>query len=142
MSGEEDRPETDVRAAQAKVDPETLALRAQPVRAIRFKRGAIVGIAALGSAGLVATAWIALRPAALHLTAQADDQTPPSRPPICWVRFPAAMLTCRNSVPPCRAIWAGQSSTTSGQWRRKLPEGTLLAPIRPRLPNVIAEPRS
>ncbi|KEQ53254.1 TrbI/VirB10 family protein [Sphingobium chlorophenolicum] len=81
MSGEEDRPETDVRAAQAKVDPETLALRAQPVRAIRFKRGAIVGIAALGSAGLVATAWIALRPAALHLAGQADDQTIAAKPP-------------------------------------------------------------
>lgn len=81
MNGEEDRPETDVRAAQAKVDPETLALRAQPVRAIRFKRGAIVGIAALGSVGLVATAWIALRPAALHLAGQADDQTIAAKPP-------------------------------------------------------------
>lgn len=81
MSGEEGRPETDVRAAQVKVDPETLALRAQPVRAIRFKRGAIVGIAALGSAGLVATAWIALRPAALHLAGQADDQTIAAKPP-------------------------------------------------------------
>jgi len=81
MSGEEDRPETEVRAAQVKVDPETLALRAPPVRAIRFKRGAIVGIAALGSAGLIATAWIALRPATLHLAGQADDQTIAAKPP-------------------------------------------------------------
>jgi type IV secretion system protein VirB10 len=81
MSGEEDRPEADVRATQAKVDPETLALRAQPVRAIRFKRGAIVGIAALGSAGLIATAWIALRPAAMHLAGQSDDQTIAAKPP-------------------------------------------------------------
>ena len=81
MSGEEDRPEADVRAAQAKVDPETLALRTQPVRAIRFKRGAIVGIAALGSAGLIATAWIALRPAALHLAGQSDDETIAAKPP-------------------------------------------------------------
>lgn len=81
MSGEEDQPETDVRAAQAKADPETLALRAQPVRAIRFKRGAIVGISALGSVGLVATAWIALRPAALHLAGQADDQAIAAKPP-------------------------------------------------------------
>jgi type IV secretion system protein VirB10 len=81
MSGEEDRPEADVRATQAKVDPETLALRAQPVRAIRFKRGAIVGLAALGSAGLIATAWIALRPAAMHLAGQPDDQTIAAKPP-------------------------------------------------------------
>jgi len=81
MSGEEDWPEADVRTAQAKVDPETLALRAQPVRAIRFKRGAIVGLAALGSAGLIATAWIALRPAAMHLASQSDDQTIAAKPP-------------------------------------------------------------
>lgn len=48
-------------AASRKVDPETLALRAAPARAIRFKRGAIIGIAAVGSVGLMATAWVALR---------------------------------------------------------------------------------
>jgi len=48
-------------AATHKVDPETLALRAVPARAIRFKRGAIIGIAAIGSVGLMATAWVALR---------------------------------------------------------------------------------
>ncbi|SDA25587.1 TrbI/VirB10 family protein [Sphingomonas sp. NFR15] len=62
-------------ATPAKVDPETLALRAQPARAIRFKRGAVVAIAALGSVSLIATAWFALRPSALHLAEQADGQT-------------------------------------------------------------------
>lgn len=62
-------------AAPGKVDPETLALRAQPARAIRFKRGAVVAIAALGSVSLIATAWVALQPSALHLAGQADDQT-------------------------------------------------------------------
>lgn len=47
--------------ALRKVDPELLALRATPPRAIRFKRSAIIGIAALGSVGLMATAWGALR---------------------------------------------------------------------------------
>lgn len=81
MTDVEDRPGTDASAASNKVDPETLALRAQPARAIRFKRGAIVAIAALGSVSLVATAWIALRPTALHLAGQTDDQTVAAKPP-------------------------------------------------------------
>ncbi|MGL4302274.1 MAG: TrbI/VirB10 family protein [Sphingomonas sp.] len=57
----------------AKVDPETLALRAQPARAIRFKRGALISVAALGSVSLAATAWVALRSTDLHLAAPAED---------------------------------------------------------------------
>lgn len=54
-------------APPVKADPETLALRAQPPRAERFKRGAIVGIAAVVSTGLVATAWVALQPSTLQI---------------------------------------------------------------------------
>ena len=68
-------PAPEAPATPAKVDPETFALRAQPARAIRFKRGAVVAIAALGSVSLVATAWVALRPSALHLSGHADDPT-------------------------------------------------------------------
>ncbi|NKJ44835.1 TrbI/VirB10 family protein [Novosphingobium sp. SG720] len=68
-------------AIPAKVDPETLALRAQPVRAIRFKRGAIVGIAAIGSVGLAATAWVALRSTDLHLAAPAEDTPAAAKAP-------------------------------------------------------------
>lgn len=81
MSDVEDRPVAEGHAASSKVDPETLALRAQPARAIRFKRGAVVAIAALGSVSLVATAWIALRPSSFHLAGQADDQTVAAKPP-------------------------------------------------------------
>ena len=81
MTDVEDRPEPDVQAAPPKVDPESLALRAQPARAIRFKRGAIVAIAALGSVSLIATAWVALRPSALQLAGHADDQTMIAKPP-------------------------------------------------------------
>jgi type IV secretion system protein VirB10 len=45
-----------------KLDPETLAIRARPPRAIRFKRGVIIAIAATGSVGLVAVTWMALKP--------------------------------------------------------------------------------
>ena len=81
MTDVEDRPVADGHATSSKVDPETLALRAQPARAIRFKRGAVVAIAALGSVSLVATAWIALRPSSFHLAGQADDQTVAAKPP-------------------------------------------------------------
>lgn len=43
-----------------KVDPETLAIRSQPMRSVRFKRRVIIGLAAIGSAGLMGVAWAAL----------------------------------------------------------------------------------
>lgn len=77
----ETAPALEAPAATGKVDPETLALRAQPARAIRFKRGAVVAIAALGSVSLIATGWVALRPSSLHLAGQADDQTVSAKAP-------------------------------------------------------------
>ncbi|MFP5434758.1 MAG: TrbI/VirB10 family protein [Alphaproteobacteria bacterium] len=74
-------PVSETPATPGKVDPETLALRAQPARAIRFKRGAVVAITALGSVSLIATAWVALRPSALHLAGQANDQTVAAKAP-------------------------------------------------------------
>ena len=46
----------------AKLDPETLAIRARPPRAIRFKRGVLIAIAAIGSVSLIAVTWMALKP--------------------------------------------------------------------------------
>ncbi len=68
-------------SAPPKVDPETLVLRARPARAIRFKRGAIVGIAALTSVGIVATAWVALRPATFRIVSQTDDRSDSGKAP-------------------------------------------------------------
>ena len=61
-------------ALPPKVDPETLVLRARPARAIRFKRGAVVAIAALTSVSIVATAWVALRPTTFRIVSQTDDR--------------------------------------------------------------------
>ena len=63
---------------QAKVDPETLVLRAQPMKAIRFRRGAIIGIAALGSAGLMGIAWMALKPQIFRQVTQESELSKPS----------------------------------------------------------------
>lgn len=39
-----------------KVDPEALAIRTKPARAIRFRRGVIISISALGSVSLLTVA--------------------------------------------------------------------------------------
>lgn len=57
-----------------KADPETLVLRAAPGRVTRFRRGAIVAIAAAGSTAIVAVAWLALKPATLSMVAPSDDK--------------------------------------------------------------------
>ena len=57
-----------------KVDPEPLVLRGRPARVVRFRRGVIIGLAALSSTALVATAWLALKPATLSLIASGEDR--------------------------------------------------------------------
>ena len=74
-------PIEEAQASPPKVDPETLALRATPARAIRFRRGAVVSLAALAAGGVVVTSWFALEPRALHLAANPDDQQPGIKPP-------------------------------------------------------------
>ncbi len=60
--------------APAKADPETLVLRAAPGRVTRFRRGAIITIATVGSTAIVGVAWLALKPATLNLVASGDDK--------------------------------------------------------------------
>lgn len=68
-------------AAPAKVDPETLILRSRPARAIRFKRSAIIGAAAVGSASLMAVAWMALKPQVFrHVVQDSELSQPMARP--------------------------------------------------------------
>jgi type IV secretion system protein VirB10 len=61
----------------AKLDPETLAIRSRPPRAIRFKRGIIIAIAAIGSVSLIAVTWMALKPRLFH---RGDAQQELSQP--------------------------------------------------------------
>lgn len=70
-----------VQAGPPKVDPETMVLRAKPVRAIRFRRGVLVGGAAVASLTLVATAWVAFRPTVGHLVVRGDDRSMAAKPP-------------------------------------------------------------
>lgn len=61
-------------AASRKADPETLALRAAPGRVTRFRRGAIIAIAAVGSTAIAGVAWLALKPPSLSLVVPGDDK--------------------------------------------------------------------
>ena len=68
-------------APVTKVDPETLAIRTKPARAIRFRRGVIIAIAALGSVSLMAVAWIALKPQVFSTVADRQELSEPSNRP-------------------------------------------------------------
>lgn len=79
-----------------KVDPETLVLRARPGRAIRFKRGVIVSLAAIAVAGVAGTAWFALEPRALHLAADGEDKSTAAKVPTDTL---SALPTSYETVP-------------------------------------------
>src|SRR5690606_13603757 len=62
-----------------------------PGRATRFRRGAIIAIAAAGSTAIVGVAWLALKPATLSLVSQADDkQVGAKAPPDALASAPAS----------------------------------------------------
>jgi type IV secretory pathway VirB10-like protein len=64
-----------------KLDPETLAIRTKPARAIRFRRGVIIAVAALGSVSLVVVAGIALKPRVFSAVADRQELSEPSNRP-------------------------------------------------------------
>jgi type IV secretion system protein TrbI len=68
-------------AALPKVDPEMLSIRSRPARAIRFKRGTIIGVAALGSVSLMGIAWMALKPQVFRQVAQESELSQPMSKP-------------------------------------------------------------
>ncbi|MDB5706211.1 MAG: conjugal transfer protein TrbI [Sphingomonas bacterium] len=61
-----------------KADPESLAIRARPARAIRFKRGVIIAIAAIGSVSLIAVTWMALKPTVFRHVAEQETLSQPN----------------------------------------------------------------
>ena len=65
----------DVPHAAPKIDPETLVIRASPLRAIRFKRKVVVGITTVGVVALVGVTGIALKPSVFRVIANGDDKS-------------------------------------------------------------------
>jgi type IV secretion system protein VirB10 len=64
-----------------KGDPETFAIRAKPPRAIRFRKGVIIAIAAVGSVSLMAVAWVALKPRVFTAVLERQELSEPSKRP-------------------------------------------------------------
>lgn len=62
-------------APAPKVDPGTLMLRGSPGRIVRFRRGLIIAVAALGSSAVAGVAWMALKPPSFNVGIE-----PPPRP--------------------------------------------------------------
>src|SRR3546814_7802038 len=73
--------EPPAKAAPPKADPETLVLRAAPGRVARFRRGAIVTLAAAGSIAIVGVAWLALKPANIAIVAPTDEKVHGAKAP-------------------------------------------------------------
>ncbi|BCM17829.1 TrbI/VirB10 family protein [Mesorhizobium sp. J8] len=65
-----------------KLDPEQLQLRASPRRAVRFRRGIIVAIAAVGSGIILGVTMMALQGPALRLKQQAEELYNSDRKPM------------------------------------------------------------
>ena len=76
-----DQPSQPGAVGSPKADPETLVLRAAPGRVTRFRRGAIIAIAAAGSTAIVGVAWLALKPATLNLVVPSDDKQVAAKAP-------------------------------------------------------------
>lgn len=59
----------------SKIDPEALAIRASPLRAIRFKKKFVVGITAVGIAGIVTLTGYSLKSSAFKVIVNVDEKS-------------------------------------------------------------------
>ncbi len=73
---EKGNPEPELGAAPQKVDPETLVLRARATRVVRFRRGAVIGIAAVTSTAMVGLTLVALKPRPFHVVVDGRRDDP------------------------------------------------------------------
>ncbi len=87
---------------QEKRDPETVVLRGRPSPVIRFKRGLIIGICALGSAAIIGVTYVALQPAGLKLLADSQNQFGVDRkgPPEALAGAPSSYADIPRLGPP------------------------------------------
>lgn len=113
-------------ASPAKSDPETLVLRAAPGRVTRFRRGAIIAIAAAGSTAIVGVAWLALKPTTLSLVAPGDDRQLAATAPADAL---AGAPTSYGDVPPLGPPLPGDLGRPILNQQREM--GMAVAPVDP-----------
>lgn len=113
-------------ASTPKSDPETLVLRAAPGRVTRFRRGAIVAIAATGSTVIVGVAWLALKPSTLSLVAPSEERQLAAKAPTDAL---AGAPTGYGDVPRLGAPLPGDLGRPILNHQRET--GTVMPPIDP-----------
>ncbi len=88
--------------APEKRDPESVVLRGRPPPVIKFKRGVIIGICALGSVAIIGTTYIALQPAGLKLLTDTQNQFGVDRkgPPEALAGAPSSYADIPKLGPP------------------------------------------
>jgi len=111
-------------AAPAKADPETLVLRASPRRVARFRRSAIIAIAAAGPTAIVGTAWLALKPAAVNIAPSSDDhdQLGAKAPQDALAGAPASYADVPRLGPPLPGDLGGPILDHQGRPEEALPD--------------------
>lgn len=113
-------------ASPAKSDPETLVLRAAPGRVTRFRRGAIVAIAAAGSTAIIGVAWLALKPSTLSLVAPSEERQLAAKAPTDAL---AGAPTGYGDVPPLGPRLPGDLGRPILNHQRET--GAVMPPIDP-----------
>jgi type IV secretion system protein TrbI len=68
-------------SAPAKIDPESLVMKAAPRRVVRFKRNLLIGIAAVGCAAIFAVTWMALKGSNFHIGQSGNELYSTDRKP-------------------------------------------------------------
>jgi type IV secretion system protein TrbI len=93
--------EIDDAGAPPKLDPEAMALRARPSRAIRFKRQIIIGGAALAVIVFVVVGYIAMRPTVARMIHPEDERAVVGKgTPDALNALPATYATAPKLGPP------------------------------------------
>lgn len=108
-------------AGELKINPAALELRGRPPRAVRFRRGLLIGAAALGAAGLAATVWFSLRPQSAR-TVEAGDRYVPAKGVADAVR---ALPSDYAAVPKLGPPLPGDLGRPILERQRQLAEGGL-----------------
>ena len=88
--------------APEKRDPESVVLRGRPSPVTRFKRGAIIGIFALGSVAIIGVTYVSLQPAGLKLLTDTQNQVglDHKRPPEALAGAPSSYAGIPKLGPP------------------------------------------
>jgi type IV secretion system protein TrbI len=94
--------DSEERQFKEKRDPESVVLRGRPSPVTRFKRGAIIGICALGSVAIIGVTYVALQPAGLKLLTDTQNQggLDRKRPPEALAGAPSSYADIPKLGPP------------------------------------------